>query len=264
MSQRPPLLRVLVVAGAALVVGLVATRLLAPPRGDRPVVFAASSLADFLLEAGEFYKLDRASDMDVHFGASTLLQRQIEKGGGADLFISASPREVDALAAAGLVAHRATLFRNRLVLIEREDREGWRERLQAGTKIFEGDALGTLAIGEPEVVPAGRYARDALRHIGAWDRVAPVVVRGTNVRQVLEYVRRGQADMGIVYRTDKRQGEGLRSIVVFDEATHPPIEYVGAIVKGGKHPELARSFLDWLAIPERRRLIRKHGFVTTE
>ena len=264
MSQRPPWWRALLLAGLAALAGLLGVRILRPGGGDRPLVFAASSLTEFLIEADEFYQLDQGREVDLHFHASALLRRQIETGGGADLFISASPDEVDALEASGLVLARAPVARNRLVLVEREAREGWQERLLEGARVLEREDLGTLAIGEPETVPAGRYAREAMESLGVWDRIGPAAVRGTNVRQVLEYVRRGQADVGIVYRTDPRAGDGLRTIHVFAEETHSPILYVGAVVAGGRHPEKARAFLDWLSKPERNGLLRKHGFLVPE
>ncbi|MCZ6601887.1 MAG: molybdate ABC transporter substrate-binding protein [Planctomycetota bacterium] len=225
-----------------------------------PLVFAASSLTDYLEDAADRFRDHEGKAVRLHFGASAILKRQIEAGAGADLFVSASPAEIDALEKAGRVLRRADLMRNRLVLVERDSRPGWQERWEAGAKAVLRPEIDRVAIGDPDASPVGRYARQALTGMGLWEGLQGRLLKGVHARQALQYARSGEADLAIVYQTDARGVEGLRTIYAFPPEAHSPILYVGAVVQGGDQTDIAGDFLDYLAHRVRHGLIHEYGF----
>jgi len=121
------------------------------------------------------------------------------------------------------------------------------------------DAIHNLAMAG-ENVPAGRYGKEALEATGIWEGAEEKVVRAGNVRGALEWVALGEAQAGIVYRTDALLEPRVGIAFEFEEGTHPPITYPAAVLRGTPNPELARSFLDFLGDPAAVELIRAVGF----
>ncbi len=192
-------------------------------------------------------------------GSGTLL-RQIIQGAPVDLFISASPAELDELERNGLIVpgSRCTLAANRLVTIFPLD----------GPIVdrFQDLALpgrGKIAIGNPKTVPAGRYARSALESAGLWEPLQDRLVFAENVRQVVEYVARGDVDAGLVYRTDAALfGERIETGPEPPVGSYPPILYQAAILTEAAAPQAAGELLKQLLAPRGRQLLRRYGFTT--
>jgi molybdate transport system substrate-binding protein len=185
-----------------------------------------------------------------NFGASGALARQIEQGAPADVFLSAAPGPVDALAARGLLLEgaRRDLLHNRIVLIV---------PLAGGPSGFAAlPSAKLIAIGEPASVPAGDYARQALTARGLWDKVQSRLVLAKDVRQVLTYVENGDADAGIVYATDAAQSKKVRVV----EAAKIDVVYPVAAIKATRHPAAARAVVDFLAGMQARAVFERHGF----
>ncbi len=185
---------------------------------------------------------------------------QIQQGAPVDLFISAGNKEVKALAAAGLVdiATRQVVAGNQLVLIVPKDFANPPAKLED----LLDDRFKHVAIGEPKVVPAGQYAMQTLKSAGLDEKLAPKLVMAENVRQVLSYVMRGEAEAGLVYSTDATAaGDSVRIAIRVDESTHDPIVYPAVIVKAGHH-SLAEQFLSYLAGDKGRQVFLAHGFTT--
>jgi molybdate transport system substrate-binding protein len=107
-------------------------------------------------------------------------------------------------------------------------------------------------------VPAGKYARAALTKLGVWSGVRERVVRAENVRAALEYVARGEAPLGIVYRTDAQAEKRVRVVDVFPEDSHPPIIY--PVVLTARAPPEAAQFAQFLAGETARRIFERYGF----
>ena len=126
---------------------------------------------------------------------------------------------------------------------------------------------GRLAIGEPESVPAGRYARDALRSLGVWDSVADRLLPSENVRTALAYVARGEAPLGIVYETDALIEPRVHIVALFPPSSHPHIDYPAAVVATPRGGPLrgraadADRFVRFLASPDAQRIFHKYGFL---
>ena len=217
---------------------------------ERLLVFAAASLKNALDEANAGF----GAPCVVSYGASSTLARQIEAGAPAQVFISADEEWMDYLAKKGLLAAgtRRDLLGNRLVWIVPAGREApgepWR-------------ALGPrdrLAIGDPQHVPAGKYARAALERMGLWESLAGRVAGAENVRAALALVARGESPLGIVYQTDARDEPRVAIAARIDPRLHPPIVYPAAALRGAA--PLALRYLDYLASPQAMAHFARHGF----
>jgi molybdate transport system substrate-binding protein len=227
-------------------------------------VFAAASLKDALDENVRVHRPRTGDRIVVSYAASSALAKQIENGAPADLFISADLEWMDYLAARKLIdaQSRSNLLSNRLVLIAPA---GSSVKLDVAPNFPLAAALGggRLSIADPEHVPAGKYARSALESLGVWGSVAGRTARAENVRAALVLVSRGEAPLGIVYRTDALADVRVRTVAEFPESSHPPIVYPAALIASRKSPT-ARDFLEYLKSQAARVLWTKHGFALAQ
>jgi molybdate transport system substrate-binding protein len=234
----------------------------ATPPPEAPVrVFAAASLTDVLKTIGEQYAAAGHPAPVLNFAASSELARQIEQGAEADIFISADEAWMDYLAERNLIdpATRATLLTNTLVLIAPADKPLTVE-IKPGMNLKAALKGGKLAIANPDSVPAGKYAKEALEHFGAWTGVELETARAENVRAALRFVEQGEAAAGIVYATDARAAGGAITVVAtFPADSHTPITYPAAIV-AGKSEGPGKGFLAFLSSPEARTAFAAAGF----
>lgn len=171
---------------------------------DKITVFAAASLTNALQDIAVQYKQEKQVDVVASYASSSTLARQIEQGAPADLFISADQQWMDyAIDKQQIVANtRYTLLGNELVLIAPQDSQIDKVEIDKKTdwkKLLEG---GRLAVGDPDHVPAGIYAKESLENLGAWSTLAPEMARANNVRSAMALVERAEAPLGIVYGSD--------------------------------------------------------------
>jgi molybdate transport system substrate-binding protein len=222
-------------------------------------VFAAASLKDALDENVKAYRGVSGDRIVVSYAASSALAKQIEAGAPADIFISADLEWMDYLQQRKLIKRdtRRNLLRNRLVLIAPADSK-------VSVSIVPGFPLakllgnGRLAMANPDVVPAGRYGKASLEALGVWKDVQSKIASAENVRAAMVLVERGEAPLGIVYRTDAAVDPKVRVVGTFPENTHPPIIYPIAVTAGAK--PAAAALVDWLNKPEAREIFKKYGF----
>ena len=194
-----------------------------------------------------------------NLGASGDLQKQIEAGAPIDVFVSAATRQMDELEQKGLILPdtRRAFARNVLVVVKPA---GSGRDLTAVTDLLD-PRVTRVAIGNPKTVPAGQYAQESLRAVGVWERLGPKLVFGENVRQVLEYVARGEVDAGFVYATDvPAAGPRVRTAFRPGEDTYPPVVYPVVVVAGSRQVALARAFVDLLTGAEGQAVLRRLGF----
>ena len=222
--------------------------------GKGPVVLAAASLQEALSEAADAWAMEGHPAPVLSFAGSSALARQIEQGAPADLFVSADEDWLDTLEQQALLrpGTRADLLGNTLVLVAPK---GSTARGLADL----GD--GRLALADPDAVPAGKYAKAALEHLGQWQGVADRIAPAENVRAALALVERGEAPLGVVYATDAMASGKVRVVLTFPADSHPPILYPIAILAASSHPDAAglRAFL---ASPEAQAIFARHGFRT--
>jgi molybdate transport system substrate-binding protein len=250
--------------GMALTIGV----LLLDPRpspgqaSDHPavVVFAASSLTDALQELAASFGKSAGIVVKLSFAASSALARQIESGAPADVFFSADVDWMDYLQSRKLIQSesRHDLLGNRLVLIAPAD-SPLRLKIAPHFALVQALGAGRLATGDPDSVPAGRYARAALTSLGVWDGVAGRIAGAENVRAALALVDRGEAPLGIVYRTDALIDQGVRIVDTFPADSHAPIIYPIALTLGAKSD--AAKFAAYLGSPASSAVFARFGFV---
>jgi molybdate transport system substrate-binding protein len=225
------------------------------------LVSAAASLTDVLTALAPAAEKVIGARVSLNFGGSGTLRKQIEEGAPADLFFSASSDDMDGLEAKGLILSgtRKSLLTNTLVLIGAADTEP--ATGTAGLRALLSEAR-LLAIGNPDSVPAGRYAAEALDGLGLSPVVKGKLVLGGSVREVLQYVQSGSAPLGIVFATDALSaGARVRTLFVFDaEAIRTPVLYPIAVVRASKKADASQRLIEFLQGPLAREAFRKAGF----
>jgi molybdate transport system substrate-binding protein len=247
-----------------LVLFLLVVAFTASAQAERVItVFAAASLTDAVTAAGKAYESKTGVRLRTSFASSSTLARQIEAGAGAQLYVSANADWMDYLEDRGLIvaSSRRTPIGNALVLVAPSAAEPAPLVLSAETRINE--LLGPrdrLVLGDPDHVPAGLYAREALMSLGHWRALEGRLALSDNVRGALALVGRGEAALGIVYRTDALISKAVKSIATFPEATHRPIAYPFAIVTGHDGGDV-RNLFDYLTGPKGVAVFESFGFV---
>ena len=216
------------------------------------------SLTDALTEVSQRFGTARNVKVYCNFAGSSTLQRQIEKGAPADVFISASPNQMDALQQKGLIYEdsRRGILNNRLVLVAPVNHSV----SLTDVGMLPQDSIGRIAIGEPNSVPAGIYGREALAQLGVWDAVQPKLIPTADVRSTLAYVESGEVDVGVVYHTDAKISKKVEIIYEFPDSSHTPIVYPAAVLRNTGHKVLAQAFLEYLQTAEVTAIFEKYGF----
>jgi molybdate transport system substrate-binding protein len=222
-------------------------------------VFAAASLSDALKEIAKAYKPASGGKVRFNLGASSTLAVQIKQGAPADIFFSADEAKMDDLAKSNLIDPdtRRSLLSNTLVIVVNAD---------AGAAISSPDdlakpAIGRIALAEPQTVPAGIYAKAWLQKNGLWKKIVDRVIPTENVRACLAAVEAGNADAGIVYKTDALISKKVKVAYEVAVADGPNISYPLAVLKASKNVEAARKFAAYLAGPEASAVFAKFGFL---
>lgn len=256
--MRPAAARLLRSVAACLAVAGLFPR---PVLADTVTVFAAASLREALEAIARPWQSATGHRVVLVHAASSALARQIEAGAPADLFISADRDWADHLDKRGLLAPgtRTELLRNRLVLIAPAG-SAVQVTLAPGQRLAPLLGGTRLAMGHPEAVPAGKYAKAALQALGAWEDVKDRIAAAESVRAALALVSRREAALGIVYRTDALVDRGVRVVDVFPAGSHPDILYPAARVAASRSGA-APAFLAHLQGEEARALWLRHGFL---
>jgi molybdate transport system substrate-binding protein len=239
---------------AFLALGLAAA-LAAPAAADEISVFAAASLTDALQEAAKGFETASGHRVSFNFGGSNDLARQIRAGAPVDLFFSADLAQMQALERDGRVSpvDRIDVLSNALAVVVPSD-----SKAKVGSAA-DLRAFGTIAVANPEAVPAGVYAKQYLQAESAWDAVKDKVVPTLDVRAALAAVEAGHADAGIVYRTDAALSKRVRVAFEVPRERGPKVVYPLSLVQGAK--PAAAQLRDYLVSDAARAVYEKYGFV---
>lgn len=220
-------------------------------------VSAAASLANAFKDLGPLFDAAHPGHT-VHFnhGASGGLLQQIIQGAPVDVFASADQETMDQAQSRGLVeaSQRRNFASNTLVVIVPAQ-----ARVPGSLADLTQAAYRRIAIGLPASVPAGRYAKGALQAAGHWAQIEPRTIGANNVRQVLDYVARGEVEAGFVYASDAAVMP-VKVKVAFVVPTAVPILYPAAPLVSSPRRALARQFVDFLSTPQARSVLARHGF----
>ncbi len=221
-------------------------------------VSAAASLTNAFPEIGQiFEKQHPGTKVIFNFAASGPLLQQIAQGAPVDVFASADQKTMDQAQEKGLIvpASRKNFVSNALVLIVPQD-----SKLNlTGPKDLTEPAVKRVGLGNPATVPVGRYTQEALTQAGLWEALQPKFIMGESVRQVLDYVSRGEVDAGFVYATDAAiMGGKVKKVA--EVQGHQPIVYPVALVAASQKQALGKEFLKLIESPEGMAILTKYGF----
>ena len=217
-------------------------------------VFAAASLNSALSELATHYE-----GMRLSVASSSTLAKQIAAGAPADIYFSANAEWMGYLQARQHIEQgsRVDLLGNTLVIIAPRE-EPFAVRF-ARNFDFAGAFAGRLALGDPDHVPVGQYARQALEKLGWWPALKNRIAPAPDVRAALVYVERGECAAGIVYATDATQSDRVVTLATVPDSLHRPIVYPVAIVKGRASAQ-TRDLLAFFSSETAADIFRKHGF----
>jgi molybdate transport system substrate-binding protein len=225
-------------------------------------IHAAVSLTDALKEIGAAYEKDSGDKLQFNFGASSTLERQIEQGAPADLFLSADEAKMDALEKKGLLlaGTRRSLLSNSLVIVVGADASAVPKSVSDLTKL----EFKRIALGEPQTVPAGIYAREHLEKLGLWDALKEKIVPTESVRAALAAVESGNVEAGFVYKTDSLISKKVKIAVEIPPAEGPKISYPIAVLKSSQQPVRARKLEEYLTDPVAQQIFARFGFIVAK
>ncbi|MGF1711924.1 molybdate ABC transporter substrate-binding protein [Vibrio kagoshimensis] len=236
--------------------------------GEKLRIYAASSMTNATNALIEGFQKKHPVDITPVYASTSSLVRQIERGAPADIFISANEAWMDYLIDSSIVLSDGvtSLCENELVLIAPNDssldpqinlnqsfdiqsKDEWKKNL-----------LGErLAIGNVKSVPAGIYAKEALESLKVWSDVERHLAPTNNVRMALALVERGEAAMGVVYKTDAILSDQVQIIATFSQDSHSAIRYPVAKISNSK---MAKNFYAYLNSSEAISILNSFGFKT--
>lgn len=225
-------------------------------------VSVAASVQDAMQEVQAAYQAEDPNvTITYNFGSSGSLAQQIVQGAPVDVFLSASKQWMDDLEEQGQIldGSREDLLLNILVVIVPQDKTDITDFSDFGT-----DNVSKLAVGEPESVPAGKYAQEALTSMNMFEALQPKMVFGKDVRQVLSYVETGNVDAGLVYATDAKISDQVQVVATAPADSHSPIIYPVGVVADSEHAEAAQDFVDFLSSDPAMAIFEAYGFTMAE
>jgi molybdate transport system substrate-binding protein len=222
-------------------------------------VYAAASLTDAMQAIATAYGSQSKDTILFNFAGSNVLARQIVQRAPADIFLSADEAEMDVVAKSGLIENnsRRDLLANTLVVIVPKDSN---LNVRKPGDLAKGE-FKRIALGDPETVPAGVYARKFLEGKGVWNSLQNKIVPTENVRSALAAVASGNADAGIVYKTDALISDRVKVVYEVPAAAGPKILYPVALIKDPAASEAALKFLDFLESPPAASIFAHYGFL---
>lgn len=222
-------------------------------------VSAPSSLTDVLQEAESIFEATYEHiELIMNYASSGTIQIQLEQGAPADLFISAASEQMNELANENLIQAESiiNLLSNRMVVIAPLDTDHTMNEI--------GDLLNPefqkIAIGEPEIVPAGGYAKEIFTYYHLWDNASGKFIFTKDVRQTLAYVETGNVDAGFVYSTDAARSVKSRILFIPEENSYTTILYPMGITSTTKYKEETKELYDFLMSKRIQQIFEKHGF----
>ncbi|WP_028400334.1 molybdate ABC transporter substrate-binding protein [Ectobacillus panaciterrae] len=221
-------------------------------------VSAAASLQDALQDIQKQYNKKHSNvELTFNFGSSGALQQQIEQGAPVDLFFSAAEDKFKTLVDKGIIDQKegTNVLGNELVFIVPKDSS------VKNIQELQGADIKKVALGTPEAVPAGKYAKQSLTKLGLWSDAEKKAVYTKDVRQVLTYVETKNVEAGMVYKTDAQISDKVKIAETLPADSHDSIVYPLGIIKSTKHKAEALAFYEYLQTKEALRVFEKYGFV---
>ncbi|MFD1362662.1 molybdate ABC transporter substrate-binding protein [Lentibacillus salinarum] len=223
------------------------------------LVAAASSLTDTLSELKRAFEAEHPDiALTLNYGASGKLSQQILQGAPVDVFLSADQQWMDYLAAENKIVtdSRVDFAQNRLVLIANQNVSYSVNTLSELPSL----PVEQMAIGDPDTVPAGNYAKQALSNSDVWGDLENAYVYTNNVQQVLTYIESGNTEIGIVYASDLKRSGLVNKLLTIDHKLHEPIRYPAAVTASSRSQKAAETFTQFLQTDQAQAIFQDHGF----
>ncbi len=223
------------------------------------MIFAAASLTDVLSEIVDSFEVNYPIEVKTNVASSGTLARQIEQGGGADVYLSANKKWADYVDSLGYMqkGYKSDIAKNKLVLIAPLNSTLKELTVDSSLNLQAMLGTGRLSVGDLAHVPAGRYAKKALGYFGWYKQLEGRILPAKDVRSALMVVEMEEAPLGIVYRTDAQKSEKVKILGAFPEKSHEPVVYVGGVCSDNK---AARDFFAYLKGGETKAIWLKYGF----
>jgi molybdate transport system substrate-binding protein len=222
-------------------------------------VYAAASLRDVLSELAPAVERVTGTRLVFNLGGSSDLARQVVAANKADVFFSADEAWMDHVAEAGLVdtGSRRSPLSNRLVVVVPAE-----SSLQiASAADLASPTLRRLSLANPEVVPAGKYAKGWLESMGQWTAVAERVIPALDVRAALAAVESGAVEAGVIYSTDAAISKRVRVVYVVPESEGPRVSYAIAALQPRPNLEASRRVVAWICGQDAAPYFERFGFI---
>ncbi len=221
-------------------------------------VSAASSLTEALLEMKPLYERRHQDQLQLNFGSTGKLAKQMEHGAPVDVFISADEQWMEKLIERQLIDRNSVMniSKNSLVIIQHHTTNFHLDALEKLNQL----TVDRIAIGYPESVPAGNYAKESLVEAQVWDELSDTFIFAQSVRQVLTYVETKNVDIGFVYESDAIVSEDVEILYHIPSTMHNPILYEAAIAEQSEQRLQAKQFIKFLQTDEAKSVFEKYGF----
>lgn len=238
-------------------IGLSSCLSLSVHAADSVTVYAAASLTNAVADLSKMFETQSKASVKTSYAGSSTLAKQIEAGAPADVFMSADEQWMNYLSSKNKIIpqYRTNLLGNKLVFISPKN-----TAIQVKmTKDFDINSVlkGKLCTGDTKSVPIGKYAKQALTSLGWWQKVQPKLVEAEDVRAALNFVAKGECQLGIVYATDAAMSKDVKVVATFPEQTHTPVIYPVGLVK---NTPSAVKFYQFLQTPQATHVFKKYGF----
>lgn len=242
---------------------LIASACAAANDDDRKVVvFAAASLGHVFHDIQKEFETATSNQLSISYGASQTLAQQISSGAPADIFISAGKSPVNFLVERNrLASEPVNLLTNQLVVVVRQNLE---TRISSVKDLANSHVIRRIALADPELAPAGQYARESLTTLGLWNNIQNKLITGTDVRSTLAYIESGNADVALVYATDAKLARNVKVLDIVPYESHTPIVYPAALIKGSQNSLAALKFLAFLKDRQTQKIFSSYGFIPME
>ena len=222
------------------------------------IISAAASLTNVMQSLDKDFE-ERYPDVKItfNFGATGALLAQMSMGAPVDIFASASVRHMDQAEKKGLIVtdSRTVFAGNTLVLAKPRSSA----IVLTGLRDLESAKVERIGIGKPETVPVGQYGKEVLLKAGLWDTLQGKLIFGNSARQVIDYLRRGEVHVALIYATDAKISE--EKIETITNLPSSQIQYPIALAKTTHDLEKAMLFLDYLTTDSAHAILGRYDFL---
>lgn len=222
------------------------------------VIFSAISLLEVVEEVRSSFESEKNVEISVSYSGSQKLARQIAVGADADIFLSAGILPRDFLNELSLVSKSSIIASNRLVLVVGKDFPYDIKNIQEIIEL----PIERISIANPEFAPVGVYAKDMLEYYNIWESLGEKIIFANNARDALRYVKSGNVDLAIVYKTDAKiiSSDKIKVIDIIDINSYRPIVYTAVGISGSKHPTVVKEFISFLSGAYSKDVLQRNGF----